>query len=240
MIKRNDIAFFYVNYNGTYDYLESRFVRSFEHFHPDIHLIRVGNVTVEAVKRMQKVVDGYWKASLGAMFAETFPRIIEIDIDCLVMGRLDEFIDGNYEVAATLNNSDIDPRLSFPPYATDANYVSAGIVGASSPEFWREWEAECQEATASGVHLPFVEQDLLQKVFHSGKYAPLIVDENAWNGTATRGHWNEFVLQGDTVTWRGKPVRMIHEAGGFGLHKLEYWRHFSKDVVAMLRQYDTM
>jgi len=214
---------------------------SLKKFHPDIpHIIYSDKDFwfTEDPKRLYRMY-----AVFGEELSKQYDLVMQIDADSIVTGSLDHIInDTTYEIGGVLNNNTIDPQISIfcipPEY-----YINAGFLAVRSQRFWSWWNK--LNYTPYFDNMQFVEQDMLNLIFHLGDLKTKIFDmsEN-WHGLIHKGLWGQFEMEGDNIVLpenleqehimrEKKYIKIIHWAGG-NVPKLNYQISFKPEVVKRL------
>jgi len=170
--------------------------------------------------------------------------VMQIDADCIVCGSLDHIInDESYEVGGVLNNNTIDPPVGIflvPPEF----YVNAGFLAVRSQRFWKWWNK--LNYTPYFNQIQYVEQDMLNMIFHFGDLKTKIFDMSQnWHGLVSKGFWNKFEMKGDDIVLpeetdnenikrEEKAIKIIHWAGG-NVPKFNFRISFKPEVVKRLQ-----
>ena len=179
------------------NYLQKRYgthklINSIKHFHPDIPVYLYEDEQINRVKEK-------YNADYGVLFSAilleakreyNLDYIIHIDSDSLCLGRLDEILKLDYEIASCLNNCDIgdrDERQNRPQclwQLPNNKYVSCGLTACSSEKFLSDWIVLNQEvAKQYGGVKTFWQSDInwFNYLFHYGNFKNKILDEDDKN-----------------------------------------------------------
>lgn len=180
-------------------------------------------------------------AYFGSLLADRYKTVVHLDADCLITGRLDEFIEADYDIAGCLNfgNLYIDSNnLNNEKIVGEIlykDYITAGIFAINSRDAWDEYYRRCMFEVNE---YKFVEQDILNLIFYSGTYKTKLIDgpnSNVYYGTLVRERWNELSIENNQVMLNGRQVKIIHWAGGENLEKLNYRKDgFPEEVCTYL------
>jgi hypothetical protein len=214
-----------------------KLINSFRKFHPDIPFKIFGQTEINTVWAENPWIT--WdtaKATFGKMLASDYRLVVNIDADSMITGELTEIISGDYDLGSVLNNNDHDPKASF-GHITSDKYVNAGLIASTNKEFWDIYESTCR---SYGETTGFKEQDVFNTLFWSGGYKIRVFDwysSLCYYGVASRGQWDKMTLEGDKIMLNNRQVKIIHEAGGHKLPKMELRDdQFSPEVVKRLRE----
>lgn len=200
-----------------------------KHFHPDIPFYVFG--TFELNKLNEKYNGGLsWDILNPVVSSElvkyNFDKIVHIDADSIILGKLNELLDFKTDLAVVRNNNDYDTasRFSDNPVLINnckpENYFNAGLIASNNKEFWSYWIEQNKKAQG----YPYKEQDILNLIVHSGKYTHNVLDPkeadchygiSAHFGEKT--FWDsskEIVKNENDFFLRKKKVKVYHQAGG--------------------------
>lgn len=212
--------------------------KSLKYFHPDIELKIFGE---QDIKDMN-LPEPYYvaKAYFGKQLSKDYDTVINIDSDVIVVGSLDDIINGSYDVGSVYNNlvGTPDP-LQRPIIGLDRTnplfYVNAGLVASKSKRFWSWWEDLNKRHFFKQYQ--FREQDTLNMIFYYGDLNCVNFD-NSPNvyGIYLNGFWPKAELQGkdivipDKIIGQKKTLKILHWAGGSQAIKMNYRTRFSEKV----------
>ena len=236
-------------YYGTF-----KMINSFYNFHPNIplYITTTKDITHE-IQKYRPVSLGCLNPIMTRLIAEEHDLVVHIDSDVIVADRLDEILEGDYDVAVARNNSDQKTAGCGPPYHLDGKvdvykYANAGVVASTKKEFWDDW-VDLNKKNFGKQKM--AEQDNLNILIDSGKYdvkwldsidKPLYYNiasaygDPKWNGHPEK-HWEswERIEVKDNKLWLdNKQIKMLHYAGGETLDKFNFNRHFTPEVKAHL------
>lgn len=188
--------------------LARRVKASFEKFHPDIPFYIYD-------PRNEMQIFGEVKHSARACKAfEIRPRlmsyllrdcdgVIYLDSDTVVTARLDEFLEGDYDVAGSLNLT---------ASAEQPLYLNAGVSAVTSMAFCEEW-TDLMYRHDSGPSNQVYYNQLCQ----SNRYRLKVVDaEKVYYNEKSRPFWKEIVRHNGGLLCRGRTIKVLHWAGGVG------------------------
>ena len=197
-------------------------VNSFRRFHPDIDLIVFRQNTVDKVFKEKKINFYMAKPTFAKLLTKDYDRIINIDADTVITGRLTEVLNTDWEVGAVWNYNeyenasleDIDEKM----------YVQAGLVGSTNKEFWDIWE----KANKKAMLYTRQENDILNKIWYHNKKVKkmkkLIWDkEKNYLGCKSLGLEGKFYIEDNKLMCKGEQVKAYHHAKGkVALPKLQF------------------
>lgn len=186
--------------------LAKRVETSFKRFHPDIEFRIID-------PKDEKQLFGYVKPAAQAipsfairpklckLLLENYERVIYIDADCVVAGRLNEFLDGSYDVAVTMN-------IDF----GEQNYYNAGVSAVRNIQFCEEWTQLMYKPDSGKSNQVYFNQ-----LTNTGRYDVKVVDkENVYYNETSRPYWKEIELKDDHLWVNGRQIKILHWAGGVG------------------------
>lgn len=150
-------------------------------------------------------------AYLGRLLSEEYEHVIQIDSDSIVTGPLNELLEGDYDIAAPLNNSPADPVLTVEGIPQHL-YVNAGLISVKNATIWQEWHNMVSVAN----RYKYIEQDTLNILLHTSGYKVrrMELDTNCYYGTASRGIWKLFRMEEKRLLYNNYLVKIIHWANG--------------------------
>ena len=219
-----DICFFTI-VDDTYFYPAGAhiFINSFKRFHPDIDLVVFRQDTIDKVMKEKKINFYQAKPTFAKLLADKYQLVVNIDCDHLIMGRLDEVIDQDYEVGGVWNYNQYE-NAHF-ENITDEMYVQAGLVASRNPSFWNIWE----ECNVNAMEYLRKENDVLNLVWYNDdtvkKMKKVIFDKDKnYLGCKSLGQEHKWYLEGDKVMLNGEQVKAYHWARGRAFPKLDFNR----------------
>jgi hypothetical protein len=160
--------------------------------------------------------------------------IVNLDCDSIVCDRLDEILEGNFEVACPVNNN-FNDRFFISLCGIKDDYVNAGLV-AGTPEFWDDWYRKCVKHK-DNKFFSFGEQDILNLIFYFGDYKTKLLDgrqSKLFYGTSSRDSWGAAHVVNDKIYIGSRKVKVLHFAGGENTDKMNYKDYFRDDVISYL------
>ena len=197
-------------------------VNSFKRFHPDIDLIVFRQDTIDKVFTEKGINFYQTKPTFAKLLTDKYDRVINIDADTIILDRLTEVIDTDWEVGGVWNYNDYE-NASFDGI-TKQMYVQAGMVGSTREDFWDRWE----EMNLDAMKYVRQENDVLNLVWYTQvpDMKKLIWDkEKNYLGCKSLGREPEFYMDGKKVMCRGEQVKAYHYArGGGAMPKMDWDR----------------
>jgi len=211
-------------------------ISSFKKFHPEIDLIVFRQDMINKVFSEKKVNFYNAKPTFAKLLVPYYDKVVNIDADTIILGRLDEVLADNWEVGGVWNKNDYEDA-SFEEI-TPEMYVQAGMVGSTNPLFWEIWEEENKNA------MKYIRQenDILNKIWYQneavGKMNRVIWDKDKnYLGCKSLGREKEFTLKDGKIMLRGEQVKSYHVArGGQAMPKFQFEKlGFSEDVTEHMK-----
>lgn len=206
-------------------------VNSFKKYHPDIDLIVFRQDVIDKVFA-EKGINFYMaKPTFAKLLTDKYDRVVNIDADTIILGRLDEVLEYDWEVGGVWNYNDYE-NATFGKISPQM-YVQAGMVGSTNKKFWDIWEEE----NKSAMGYIRQENDVLNKIWYEHpevKKMNRTIWDRASNylGCKSLNREGEFYLEDGKVMCRGEQVKAYHWAkGGGALPKMQWDRlPFSEEV----------
>lgn len=219
------IAFTYVSDDIAY-YFGERVEKSFKYFHPDIdfHILTLDEEeSIFGDIQIPKI--GSHFAALSTRYLskmlEKYETVIKLDADVVITGRLDEFLDKDYDIAGSLNCPDV-PGIDYQRFP---NYCNLGVTAVKSKAFADEWYKLTYDPDFNAKeNLGYLEQGVMNYLAHSGKYKFIVVDkEGPYYNETSRERWQDITTtnKGDKLFIGNRQVKALHWAGG-GLLSSKY------------------
>jgi len=212
MAKQPYIVYSFVSDNYFYPAGAAQFINSFKRFHPDIPLVIFRQDVVS------KIIDGHnvnWlnaKPMFAKLLTDKYECVINMDVDQVVLGRMDEMFKDDYEVGSVQNFNDYE-NVSIEG-VKEEDYLQAGCVASRIPEFWDIW---MQRSLKDAWQCRCAENDTLNMVVYENKWKLKVFDKDKdYYGCKSLGREKEMTLEGNKVKLRGEDVKCIHYAKGPG------------------------
>jgi hypothetical protein len=232
------------------------FIKSFKHFHPDIDLVLFRQNDIDETFSKDSRINFYnSKATFAKKLYNDYELVVNIDADHLILGPLNEILEGNYDVSIPANynalvNCGIGTNTyAFNPYVdADLNvfskntlipfekYIQGGLIASTSKLFWDQYEY----ASLNYSHLfGNKENDVLNILCHMLPYDIKVLeghweytnsDFNCYYGCSSLGRENQIVVNNGKLELDGKPVKAYHFARG-GNNKPHPTELFTTEVV---------
>ena len=207
-------------------------VNSFRRFHPDIPLVVFRDDVINKVFTETGINFYMAKPTFAKLLVGKYDRIINIDCDTVICGRLSEVLDTDWEVGGVWNYNKYE-NASFENIKEDM-YVQAGMVGSTNPELWDIWETANKEA----MKYMRQENDILNKVWWNdekvNKMNRVIWDKDKnYLGCKSLGQEQQMYLEGNELMLNGEKVKSYHWArGGGAMPKMNYHNGWFRPEVA--------
>lgn len=175
-------------------------INSFKFFHPDIKLIHYSNKEIEDIilKYDLKKVDLNYRFIGPLIIKEVWEKenpdlLIKIGHDTLTLGRFNEILDKEYDVAAARNDTDLiknnDERSNRPDIIRNIpndEWVNADLIAIKSKKFLQEYVdltldyafGKQKALLLFGKNYDGDCQMSLNVIFRLGNYKTIILDKN--------------------------------------------------------------
>jgi len=201
----------WVGFTIAYDKLSHRLAervkKSFRYFHPNIPFF-VYDASDEKEILGEVIDPGPYPAGVSMRprvcekLLKEYDGIIYLDVDTVVAARLDEFLSGGYEVAATLNVKGFGREALF----------NDGVFALTSKQFAKMW--------TNGVYDKHNNYNNDQYVFNYltnlGLYDTKVVDaEKVYYNERSREYWGEIQANNGSLFCNNRQLKVLHWAGGF-------------------------
>ena len=207
-------------------------INSFKKFHPDIDLVIFRQDMIDKVFAEKKVNFYNCRPTFAKLLVPYYDLVIGIDADSIILGPLDEIINGDYEVGCPTNYNDYE-NMSL-ENITEKMFLQAGLVASSNPVFWDIWEQENKNAMKYQAQ----ENSVLNLIWYNdpliSKMKKVVFDEKKdYYGCKSLNRESEFYLDGEKVMCRGEQVFIYHSAkGGANMPKFQFEKMgFPEEVI---------
>ena len=220
-----DICFFTIVSDKYYHPVGTEILmNSFKKFHPDIDLIVFRQDMIDKVFAEKKVNFYNCKPTFAKLLTPHYKTVVNIDADSIVLGRLDEIIKADYEIAVPTNFNDYE-NMSI-ENVTEEMFVQAGLVASNNVKFWDIWEFNNQNAMKYTAQ----ENTVLSLILYNDPLVKLmdlkILDKDKdYYGCKSLDREKEFYLEDGKVMCRKEQVHVYHVAkGGASMPKFDFNR----------------
>lgn len=212
-------------------------VNSFKKFHPDIDLVVFREDEIKKTFFTNGINFYMAKPTFAKKLVGQYDRVINIDADTIITGRLTEVIDTPWEVGAVWNYNLYENASLEEEKITEKMYIQAGMVGSSNAEFWDIWEGANKEA----MKYLRQENDILNILWYNHDKVKKM-NRKIWDkdknylGCKSLGLEDQMYLEADKLMLNGEQVKAYHWArGGGAMPKMEFDKlPFKQDVVSWL------
>jgi hypothetical protein len=233
-----------------------KLLNSSNYFHPDIEMKIFRSDAINTIKHTfpwmcWMTLNPY----ISKLVSEDYELTVHFDADSIITGKLDEILLADYDIAGVRNNTDygfaggtgqvygqhLNPTI--PEFDAKFKYLNAGLIASTRKDFWDEF---CADNVQKAFQWCFGEQDIWNFIFWSGKYNSKILDDvssNVYYGTSAhhvlpgqdfKESWKSLYMKGDQLCLNNKIVKVIHNAGGSYLPKLQYHSWVNNEVKDFL------
>lgn len=210
-------------------------VNTFKKFHPDIDLVVYRQDEIQKQFFLKGINFYKAKPTFAKLLAKDYKRVVNIDADTIITGRLTEIIDTEWDIGGVWNYN-LYENASLES-VDEKSYVQAGLVGSSCLEFWDIWE----EANKKAMEYKRQENDVLNLVWYGDERLKdkkkVIWDrEKNYLGCKALGLEDQMYIDNDRLMLMGEQVKAYHWAkGGGALPKMQFERlPFKEEVVTWL------
>lgn len=216
------------------------FVESFKNFHPDIPLI---------VYREREIKDHFGKnpklnfynskASFAKLLYNHYDLVVNCDADHIFLGRADEILKGDYDVACPANyNVMANASIKEPKgdLVSEKEYFQGGLIASTSKSFWDAYDYAAVKHSAKFLHS---ENDILNLILTLSDYKVKYLegngdfrhpDFNCYYGCSSLGREKDIRVVDNQLMLDGKPVKAYHFSWG-GKIKRHPRDLFTKEVT---------
>ena len=220
---------------------------SARYFHPDIPMHICGNNIISEMKAKYPWSSWYtFDPLIAEYFINDYDMLVHIDADSIITGPLDELLVGDFDIAGVRNNNDRGQTSctggvwcsQTPGVSLIYKSLNAGLIASTSKAFWEEFKYRNQ---SEGKNHPFGEQCVFNRIFYEGKYRAKMLDPveaNVYYGTSQQicdrgvleSAWKRLYMQDGELYSDEKKVKIIHNANGHRIPKLQYQGWVNPDV----------
>lgn len=212
-----------------------KMINSFYKHHPDIplHILTTKDIIREKNK-YQEDSFYYLNPIMSKTIAHKYDIVVHIDADCIVTDRLDEIIEGDYDIAVVRNNSDQGTGGCGEPCTANGaidvfKYANCGLVASAKKEFWDAWILNNRNNKNKFFQH---EQDIMNLMLKNSTNINIKildpVESNCYYGVSnaygTKTHWDSWKnieIKDNKLFLNNKKIKILHHAGGFVAEKLK-------------------
>jgi len=188
-------------------------INTFKRFHPDIDLIVFRQDMIDKVFAEKNINFYMAKPTFAKLLTKKYDRVVNIDADTIILARLDEVLDQDYEVGTVTNFNDYENATLSD--IKEEDYLQAGLVASTNKKFWDIWE----EANKEAMKYLRQENDVMNMIWYKHpevmKMKKVVFDKKKnYLGCKSLGREGEFYLEKKRVMCRGEQVKAYHHAKG--------------------------
>ncbi len=224
------------------------FINSFKRFHAEIPLIIFDET------HLAKYGLNYLnaKATLGRVLSEEFDLVVNIDADHIVMDRLDEILNVDYDLAAPANFNQTDNLVGIKVSSgitgeanknwliNEVEFLQGGLIASANRGFWQHYEY-----TTKKYYDKFhcYENDILNLVAYLYPYKVKVLDGHCdyrrpehtqWFGCSIISKEKKCYIENGKIMLEGKLVKLYHFAHGSA--KKRYDQVFNEEVSKFIKE----
>ena len=220
-MKERVVFFTIVSDNFYYPCGTPKFINSFKRFHPDIDLVVFRQDMVDQVFKETGINFFTAKPVFAKLLTPNYDLVVNIDADSIVLGRLDEILEKDYDIGGVMNMNDYENRQI--ENISVKQYLNAGLVASRNKQFWDIWEHENRNA----FKYLCAENDILNLVWYNNpivnKMKRKVFDEKkGYYGCKSLNREKECYLEDGKVMLRKEQVKVYHNAKGPRFPKLDF------------------
>lgn len=215
------------------------FMNSFRKFHSDIEMI------VFNEQDMHNRGLNYYnsKAAFGRELSEKYDLVVNTDADHYFMGRCDEILAADYDVACPINfnvtdnlvainvKSGINGGANEQTLISVQDFLQGGLIASPSKQFWNHYEYAVKKYYDK-FHC--FENDVLNLVAYLYPYNVKVLDKNCFYGCSIIAKEQKCYVENNKIMCEGKPVKAYHFAHGSA--KRGYADIFNAEVSEFIKQ----
>ena len=208
-------------------------INSFKRFHPDIPLVVYRQDMIDKVFKEKGINFYQAKPTFAKLLYDNYDLVVNIDADHVITGRLQEILEGDYDVAFPWNYNDYE-NASLGDI-TEEMYLQAGIVASTKKSFWDTWE----KMNVDAMKYLRKENDIVNLLVYGDTNISLkILDKKKdYYGCKSLNREPEFYIKDDRLMCRGEQVFAYHFARGAVFPKLNFpTMPFTPEVKQWLMQ----
>lgn len=235
-IKRNRNNSRNIDFNG--------FLSSFSRFHTNIpmHVFDERDMAREGVNYYNA------KATFGRILSKDYDLVVNVDADHYFFSRLDEILEGDYDIACPANYNVTDNLVSINVksglYAQSSEselistkqFLQGGLIAGKGQQFWEHYEYATKRYANK---FTCWENDVLNLVAYLFPYnvkildGGIIPDNKSWYGCSIIGKEKDCYIENEKIMCEDKPVKAYHFAHGGA--KKNYDQVFNQQVSEFIK-----
>ena len=227
------VFFTIVSDNYYYEAGTPVLINSFKRYHPDIDLIVFRQDMVDSIFKEKKINFYMAKPTFAKLLTPYYEKVVNIDCDHIVLGRLEEILKDDYDIACPTNLNDYENMEL--GNITKEKYLQGGLVASTSYTFWDTWEKRNKDAMKYRCR----ENDIMNLVIYEDmkdRKLKILDEKKDYYGCKSLNREKEFYLEGEKVMCRKEQVLLYHVAKGGVLPKFNWDKlGFPKDVTLWMQ-----
>ena len=195
------------------------FIKSFNHFHPDIELKIFRDAEIKEIFAKDERLNFYNCKASFSQYVEADLKVW-IDVDHLILGRMDSVLANDYDVACPANYN-LYQNASLINLDEDL-YLQGGIIASANKEFWNRYEELSLKYAMTQTHK---DNDVLNAIFaNESKYFKFKYLDGAnrfdrpefkeFYGCSSLNQEDKIIVNNNRIELNEKPVIAYHFAKG--------------------------
>lgn len=225
-----------------------KMIQSFKHFHPDIplYIFNTKDWVEQCVKN--QVPMKFSSPLMCKLLENEYETIVHIDSDIIVVDRLNEILECDYDVAVVRNNSDLGTAgcgngLSANGMIPVDEYFNCGLYAIKNKNLLNIWIDMNKKYGEQFTHfeqdifnIMLRQQNNLKIKFLDHKNSNVYyANSNSYGVSRHNESWQDVILKDGKFYLNNKLIKTFHDAGG-GPYRLDIDQLFSKDVGKELKK----
>lgn len=207
-------------------------INSFKKFHPDIPLVVFRQDTIDQLFKKKDINFYSAKPAFANLLTPYYDLVVNIDCDHIILGRLEEILKGDYDVACPINKNDYENTSV--ENVTEEMFLQGGLVASTNKEFWNVWEEKNKKA----MEYKCKENDIMNLVIYNDMphlKLKILDKDKDYYGCKSLNREGEFYLEEGKVMCRKEQVYAYHHAKGATFPKLNLpTMGFTKEVTEFM------
>jgi len=217
----------YYNQVGT-----PQFINSFKRFHPDVDLIVFRQDIIDDIFKVKNINFYMAKPAFANILTPHYDLVVNIDADHIILGRLDEILKGDYDIACPINKNDFENTSV--ENVTEDMFLQGGLVASTNKDFWNIWEEKNKDA----MKYKCKENDVMNLVIYNDckdMKLKILDKDKDYYGCKSLNREGEFYMKDNKVMCRKEQVFAYHHAKGAVFPKLQFDKMgFTQEVVKFM------